>query len=267
MPEIEPPSGLSQCKDVGAGYDVHLSCARGGGVIDRVEFASFGLPDGQCLRFATNSTCHAPSSLSTVQALCVGKQNCTVPASVSAFGDPCPAHSADYRLAVQVTCDPPQNNTYWNFTYFDPPVEDFLMATRGGDPLMEFCTSPSWLYNQSGQPVHHYPDDPHGRDWDYNTGTQLLDPSCAAIGQFYGRLAAWYTRGGLYDEYGAFHPSPHHYRLGMWEVLNEMERNTDIQTYTCIYDAVTKYVREYADPNHKVRPHRLRTLRRPCGER
>ena len=126
------------------------------------------------------------------------------------------------------------------------------MATRGGDPVMEFCTSPSWLYNQTGLPPHYYPDGPLTVDWGYNSGTKLLDPTCTQIGQYYGRLAAWYTRGGLYDEYGDFHPSPHHYKLGMWEVLNEMERNTDIVEYTCIYDAVAKYVREYADPEHQI---------------
>jgi hypothetical protein len=94
--------------------------------------------------------------------------------------------------------------------------------------MLELCTSPSWLYDQSGLPPHHYPDSYYGRDWDYNQGTQLLDPSCNAIGEFYGRLAAWYTRGGFRDEYGHRFTSPHHYRLGMWEVLNEMERNTDI---------------------------------------
>ena len=118
--------------------------------------------------------------------------------------------------------------------------------------MLELCTSPSWLYDQSGQAPHHYPDSYYGRDWDYNQGTKLLDPSCNAIGEFYGRLAAWYTSGGFRDEYGHEFRSPHHYRLGMWEVLNEMERNTDIGEYICIYDAVVRHIRAMADPQHEI---------------
>ena len=117
---------------------------------------------------------------------------------------------------------------------------------------MELCTSPAWLWDQSGQPVHHYPSDVLAVDWGYNTGSKLVDPSCEQIGQWFGRLAAWYTSGGLYDEYGTFHHSGHHYQLSMWEVLNEMEHGLDIDTYICIYDKVVKYVRQYADPDHRI---------------
>ena len=119
---------------------------------------------------------------------------------------------------------------------------------------MEFCTSPAWLWSQTGLPEHHYPDNPLAVDWGYNTGTALVDASCAQIGQWFGRLAAWYTRGGLYDEYGRFHRSGHKYDLRMWEVLNEAEAEHSIgpQEYACIYDQVVKYVREYADPGKRI---------------
>ena len=119
---------------------------------------------------------------------------------------------------------------------------------------MEFCTSPAWLWDQSGQPVHHYPSNPLAVDWGYNTGSTLVDPSCQQIGQWFGRLAAWYTMGGLYDEYGYFHRSGHKYDLRMWEVLNEAEAEHSVspEEYVCIYDAVVKYVREYADPDHHI---------------
>jgi hypothetical protein len=131
LPSLDPPSGLSQCRDVAVGYNVTLSCARGGGVIDTVEFASFGLPGGVCRSFSANSSCSASSSVDVITKLCVGQADCSVPASTSLFGSPCPDQAADYRLAVQVTCNPPQNNTYWDFTYFDPAVVDFLSATEG----------------------------------------------------------------------------------------------------------------------------------------
>ena len=119
---------------------------------------------------------------------------------------------------------------------------------------MEFCTSPAWLWDQSGQPIHHYPSNPLSVDWGYNTGDKLLDPTCEQIGQWFGRLAAWYTMGGLYDEYGNFHASGHKYELKLWEVLNEAEAEHSVgpEEYVCIYDQVVKYVRQYADPDHHI---------------
>jgi hypothetical protein len=111
--ELYPPSGLSQCADVGVGSAVHLSCARGGGVISAVEFASFGVSSGVCLSYA-NTSCSAAGTQDIISKRCIGQQNCSVPATADIFGDPCPDRKADYRLAVQIACDPPQNNTYWS---------------------------------------------------------------------------------------------------------------------------------------------------------
>lgn len=104
------------------------------------------------------------------------------------------------------------------------------------------------MYQQSGAGAeHHYPDSPFQVDWGYETGTVLKDPTCTDVGNFYGRIAAWYMQGGFDDEYGYHHSSPHHYPIRMWEVLNEMEHSTNIQNYICIYDAVVTAVREMAD--------------------
>ena len=111
--ELYPPSGLSQCADVGVGSAVHLSCARGGGVISAVEFASFGVASGVCLSYA-NTSCSAAGSQDVVRQRCIGQQNCSLDASTDVFGDPCPDRKQEYRLAVQIACDPPQNNTYWS---------------------------------------------------------------------------------------------------------------------------------------------------------
>ena len=253
VPSIDPPSGLHQCGNVGMGYDVRLSCERGGGVIDRVEFASFGLPDGVCGSFTRTPACDAKNSSAAVEALCVGKRNCTVPASAAVFGAPCASPAT--RLAVQVTCDPPQNNSYWNFEHLDSLVADFMAAAgEGNNPVMGFMTMPSWLFNQSGQPVHHAPDNLVGTDWGYETGTQLVDPTCEQAGQWYGRLASWYINGGMVDEYGHRHASGHHYPMHLWEVLNEElhEHAIDISTYICLYDAIVHAVRRMVGPSHPI---------------
>ena len=77
-----------------------LTCPQGQ-IIDSVVFASFGTPTGTCGSFATSS-CDATSSTTTVESLCVGHGSCSVPASNSAFGDPC--HGTTKHLDVEVSC-------------------------------------------------------------------------------------------------------------------------------------------------------------------
>ena len=267
--ELFPPSGLSQCSDVAVGYAAELSCKKGGGVIKEVEFAAFGQPQGVCTAYAHNSSCTAQNSTSIVQLMCVGKQNCTVPASTALFGNPCPANASEYRLVVQVTCDPPQNHTYtrthttleamphlpstffagctltlfprvcaccccwfryWDFELLDGVVLDFLAATGGLQPILDLSTQPNWLYWYGDTTPYHVPDNPYATAWDYTAQSILLDPTAEMVGQYFGRVAAWYMQGGFYDEYGQFTASGHRLEIPFWEVLNEMEHSTDVDT-------------------------------------
>jgi len=97
-----------------------LACP--GGVISRIEFASFGTPGGSCGNFTIDNTCNAQDTMSIVSKLCLGKPQCDVlaedsnftssqPSSVislcshhhvflAVFGDPCP--NTFKRLYVQV---------------------------------------------------------------------------------------------------------------------------------------------------------------------
>jgi hypothetical protein len=86
--ELDPPSGLFQCGNVGENFSVDLSCEQGGGVISKIDFASFGTAVGPCGQIKPG-TCNAPNSTDIVQKACVGQQKCSVPASVDLFGDPC----------------------------------------------------------------------------------------------------------------------------------------------------------------------------------
>jgi len=90
-----------------------LACAPGG-VINKIDFASFGNPLGSCGNFAQGS-CHAPTSQVVVEKLCLGKSTCTIPADltirdtnsplVQMFGDPC--EGTQKWLAVQASgCKP-----------------------------------------------------------------------------------------------------------------------------------------------------------------
>ena len=251
--ELFPPSGLSQCSDVAVGHPIQLSCAKRGGVIKEVEFASFGTPLGTCRSYKEAPTCAAQNATSIIQQSCVGKQKCSVNATTELFGSPCPVSAASYRLSVQVTCDPPQNHTYWDFELLDGVTLDFLNATAGRQPILDLSTQPNWLYWYGDTPTpYHVSDNPNAAAWDYTDQSVLLDPTAEMVGQYFGRVAAWYMRGGFYDEYGEFIASPHHLDIPLWEVLNEMEHSTDIHTYIRIYDQTVKYIRQWADPQHKV---------------
>ena len=85
--------------------------------------------------------------------------------------------------------------------------------------------------------------------WEYTQGTELRDPSGKELGDYYGRLVSWYVNGGFTDENGKRHESGYHYRLPVWEVLNEpeLEHATTPEQYTERYDAIVEGI-------HRVSP-------------
>ena len=59
---------------------------------------------------------------------------------------------------AQVTCDPPVNHTYWDFTVIDPMTLDFFNATQNHSTIINFSTIPVWLFKTPNRVS--YPDDP-----------------------------------------------------------------------------------------------------------
>jgi hypothetical protein len=86
--ELDPPSGLYQCGNVGQNFSINLSCEQGGGVISKVDFASYGTSSGACGKMK-QGTCHAANSSEIVQRVCIGQKECSIPATTDIFGDPC----------------------------------------------------------------------------------------------------------------------------------------------------------------------------------
>lgn len=96
-----------------------LSCANSSQSFTGVEFASFGTPTGSsCTSLQVDKGCHAVNSTKIIEALCIGKSSCTLPADptirgadndsplTQLFGDPC--WGKYKRLAVRLSgCDPP----------------------------------------------------------------------------------------------------------------------------------------------------------------
>lgn len=148
------------------------------------------------------------------------------------------------KMAVAELRPPEADETFWDFQYMDPLVDDFLRASKGHSSVFSFSTIPQWMFT-TPKPVV-YPDDPHQVFWDYTQGTQLT--SVQAMADYYARLAGWYTQGGFTDELGKFHASGHHFDIRYWEVFNEIdgEHDTRPQDYVDRYDAVTQAVLKVA---------------------
>ncbi len=123
-----------------------LTCPTGQ-TIDTITFASFGTPTGSCGSFATGS-CNASSSMAVVQALCVGRNSCSVPATDGTFIDPC--DKTTKSLSIQATCTVGGG--------MEPP-------TAGQLPFKGFAGNPtactdmehlgvSWYYNWKQTPTN-----------------------------------------------------------------------------------------------------------------
>jgi len=150
------------------------------------------------------------------------------------------------KLAVAELEPPHDGKTSWDFTLIDPLTVDFLEATKGHPAVLNFSTTPQWMWSTPA-PVT-YPADPNEPVWNYTQGTQLRDPSGKELADYYARLVSWYTRGGFADEYGKRHESGHHYKVDWWEVLNEpdLEHRMGPALYTGIYDAIVTGIRGVA---------------------
>ncbi len=151
------------------------------------------------------------------------------------------------KLAVAELEPPTAQKTFWDFSLIDPMTKDFLAATEGHPAVLNFSTIPAWLW-KTDKPVT-YPADPNKVTWDYTQGTELRDPSGKELGDYYARLVSWYVNGGFTDENGVRHESGYHYKLPVWEVLNEVEFEHKMtpEQYTERYDAIVAAI-------HKVSP-------------
>ncbi len=151
------------------------------------------------------------------------------------------------KLAVAELDPPTPQKTSWDFSLIDPMTKDFLAATEGHAAILNFSTTPAWLW-KTDKPVA-YPDDPNKVSWDYTQGKELRDPSGKELGDYYARLVSWYVNGGFTDENGKRHESGYHYKMPVWEVLNEVdfEHNMTPEQYTSRYDAIVSAI-------HKVSP-------------
>jgi hypothetical protein len=147
------------------------------------------------------------------------------------------------KLAVAELEPPTAQKTSWDLSLIDPMMKDFFAATDGHPTVINFSTMPAWLF-KTDKPVT-YPADPNQVTWNYTQGTELLHPDGKELGEYYGRLVSWYVNGGFTDENGVRHESGYHYKIPVWEVLNEPdgEHSTTPEQYTARYDAIVEAIR------------------------
>lgn len=153
------------------------------------------------------------------------------------------------RQAVAELKAPTATETFWDFTYIDPLVEDYYNNTAGRHHI-NMGTIPRWMFNVPEKDV---PNDPAASFYAYTDGTTgelLKDPSGKQFADYQVRLYEWLTKGGFTDELGKYHKSGHHYKVDYWGILNEpdFENHITVEQYTKIWDAVATAIHKI-DPN------------------
>lgn len=140
---------------------------------------------------------------------------------------------------------PPTSTTSWDFSLIDPELLDFLNATEGREPVVNFSSVPYWMLHESNVS---YPNDPNQATWQSyffcsKQRPQLKDPSGQQLADYYVRIMKWYTQGGFTDENGRYHHSGHKYEFPWWGVLNEYDFLGPKQ-YTIVYDRIVSALRK-----------------------
>jgi hypothetical protein len=148
------------------------------------------------------------------------------------------------KAAVVELKEPTKDQTFWDFTYADPTMEDLMNAQEGRSVIINFSTIPVWMF-KTDKPVV-VDNDADVVNWTYNQGKELRDPSGKEVADYFARMLSWYTKGGFVDELGKEHKSGHFYKIPYWEVLNEpdLEHKLSPQAYTIIYDAMVTAMRK-----------------------
>uniref|UniRef100_A0A6B2L0Y4 SUEL-type lectin domain-containing protein n=1 Tax=Arcella intermedia TaxID=1963864 RepID=A0A6B2L0Y4_9EUKA len=95
-----PPESVF-CADLPVSIGVaSLYCADSSAVINDIQFAAYGTPQGECTKY-TRGACDAPNATQYIKEQCIGKNSCSV-VSYPTFGDPC--YGTEKRLVIQATC-------------------------------------------------------------------------------------------------------------------------------------------------------------------
>lgn len=90
------------CGSVGQYGDLQLQCEEPSAVISSIDFAHYGAPLAPCPTPVADHACDAVNVTAVVTALCLGRNNCSVPSGGDAWDNPCPGTAK--ALTVRATC-------------------------------------------------------------------------------------------------------------------------------------------------------------------
>ena len=174
-------------------------------------------------------------------------------------------------LGVAALEPPTANSTSWNFTLLDEQFLDTWNAVQGVTSevgsgaknlgyamIPNFSTPPTWLYNENDWSYSTECSQANGcksNGYEKGTAPASFHGGLTALGDYYGRLLAWYTQGGFTDELGIRHTSGHYLNITTWEIFNEpdYEHGHTPETYTLEFDAIVAGIRRHADPGKKIK--------------
>ncbi|HVV49616.1 MAG TPA: glycosyl hydrolase, partial [Polyangia bacterium] len=197
--------GTTVCGTGAENANVTLTCPAGQ-TIDKIAFASFGTPTGACGSFAAGS-CNASSSVAVVEALCVGRQSCSVPADNGAFTDPC--DKTTKSLSIQAVCtagggmEPP--------TAGQQPFKGFAGNPKACTDLQHLRTS--WFYN-----------------WEQTDGMKCASATDPFVPMIWGHTGSEQSAAGISSAVSSFASKGAGYALGFNEPDNSTQSNIPVAT-------------------------------------
>jgi hypothetical protein len=204
------PGGSSACGTGAENANVTVTCPTGQ-TIDKITFASFGTPTGSCGSFATGS-CDASSSMAVVQALCVGRNSCSVPANNGAFTDPC--DKTTKSLSIQATCTVGGG--------MEPP-------TAGQLPFKGFAGDPAACADMQHLGVSWY------YNWKQTPTTGCSSTGVPFVPMIWGHTGSEQSASGITSAVTSFVGKSYGYVLGFNEPDNSTQSNITVATAVSLW--------------------------------
>ena len=255
--QLEPPSGKYLCKHLNGdsfyqNWNVTIKCPSSKSIINDIQFASYGNPNGNCGNFTIDPKCHYNKTLSIVKSKCLNKNNCTLSINDKVFGNNtndewCIDKNINlHSFSVQVTCDMDYNYSNWDFTQMDKTVNTFM--NKFDNSIMLFSAKPDWEFsvNQNIKIGENVTDNPYNTTLNY---CQKQDgcyanhisnvTSKTGLVHYLTQIINWYQNGTLIDEYDNIYKNTNKlHNFSFFEVLNEPDifNEFTIEQYTSIYD-------------------------------
>eukprot|EP01084_Bolivina_argentea_P233185 392808_1 len=216
--QLEPPSGKYLCKHLNGdsyyqNWSISLQCPTSNSLINNIQFASYGNPQGNCGNFTIDPKCHYNNTLQIVKSKCLNKNSCSFDVNDQIFGNNdnnwCDKNIKLHSFSVQITCNIDYNYSNWDFSYMDKTVIPFMETFPNS--VMLFSAKPDWEFsvNQNIKIGENITDNPYNTTLNYcqkqdGCYAKYLSNITSKTGliHYLSQIINWYQNGTLIDEYG-----------------------------------------------------------------